>query len=353
MSGYRGFSETDRNNLKTNLPNRYIMRRVFSCLLVSMLSIYAYAQGGADYFDLVEEVFSSEFSLTDFKARYQDHITEVDESDEGKITLKDVALAGFKCTAGFSYFSDSNMKLLVAMPEYNSFSKSDQYLYAMKCHSFMIDRFGAPDKAEQESPDHPNVTEATTYTWQQESGIKIQATYSKTRRFDLYMVVVSRLPSNSTNTVQRKFFKTLELGKALTRPDIALALGTSTTYISATDISSGIQYTYFRPIHFGGIEWTVCQLETVENAMSSIMFTNISKYDNREVFKRISAALTQKYGVPEVDTDQESWFDGRTMVTLMYQYGLAKSGEMLHYVYLSYSDFDLHSKASDIIQSEL
>lgn len=353
MSGYRGFSETDRNNLKTNLPNRYIMRRVFSCLLVAMLSIYSYAQEEVDYFDLVEDVFSSEFSLTDFKTRYQDHITEVDESDEGKITLKDVALAGYKCTAGFSYFSDSNMKLLVAMPEYNSFSKSDQYLYAMKCHSFMIDRFGAPDKAEQESPDHPNVTEATTYTWQQESGIKIQATYSKTRRFDLYMVVVSRLPSNSTNTVQRKFFKTLELGKALTRPDIALALGTSTTYISATDISSGIQYTYFRPIHFGGIEWTVCQLETVENAMSSIMFTNISKYDNREVFKRISAALTQKYGVPEVDTDQESWFDGRTMVTLMYQYGFAKSGEMLHYVYLSYSDFDLHSKASDIIQSEL
>ena len=329
------------------------MRKVFSCLLVSILSIYAYAQEGADYFDMVEEVFSREFSLTDFKTRYQNHITAVNESAEGEITLKNIKLAGYNCTVSLNFYSDNNMRILVAMPEYNSFSKSDQYLYAIKCHSFMIERFGEPDTTKQDLPAHPKVTEETTYTWQQDNGIKIQATYSKTKSFDLYMVIVSRLPSNSTKIIQRKFFKTLELGNVLSKQQLSLALSTSPYNISETNLSSGINYKYFSPIHFGGIEWTVCQFETVENALSSVMFTNISKYDNRKIFKRISAALTEKYGIPQVDTDQETWFDGRTFIALMYQYELAKNVEMMHYVYLNYSDFDLLNKGSDIIQSEL
>lgn len=329
------------------------MRRVSTFLLLSLLCFSASAQKPLDYFVIVEAVFSNDFSISDFKEKYKDYIIEADESADGKISLRDIELNGYKSTAEINYYSDSEMKFLAIRPEYNSFFKADQYLYAIKCHSYMLDRFGAPDKTEEGSPSNTSIIEETTYTWHRENGLVITGTLSKTKRFNLYRVIAYQLPYNTTTTVQRNFFKTFELGKVVSKEQIALALGANTNNLHITKQSSGISYTCTKPIYFGGIEWTTTEFETVENVLSSIMFTHICPYDNREVFSRISTALTQKYGSPKVYNDEQAWFDGRTFITLLYQYGLSKNGEMKHYVYLIYLDHELHSKASQIIQSEL
>lgn len=330
------------------------MRRIFTSFCLSLLCISVSAQEALDYSVIAEVFFSKEFSLSDFIIKYKDYIIEYDDSADGEIILKDIELNGYKSTAHFYYsdYADGKIKLLAVMPEYSSFSKDDQYLYATKCHSHMLDKFGAPDKTEEGSPDLPSIIEETIYTWHRENGIVITGTLSKTKYFDLYMITVFNLPT--TAIVQRHFFKTLELGKVTSKEQIVLALGANTFHLHTTNQSSGTSYTYTKPIYFGGIEWTMTDLDTVENALSSIRFTHISQYDNRGIFRRISSALTQKYGTPKVDNNYEQgWFDHKTLVTLEYQYGLSKSGEMKHYVYLKYFDDELHNKASEIIQSEL
>ena len=167
------------------------------------------------------------------------------------------------------------------------------------------------------------------------------------------LVGIQKYFYSASTTVQRTFFKTLELGKVINKNDIAEALNSSINSLYIENQSSKMSYIYTKPLYYGGVEWTMCQFDTVENEFSSILFTHVGDYNNQEIFKRLSSALTQKYGTPKHYNHEESWFDGTTAIILSYNYSRSKSGVMKHYVYLKYSDIDLFTKSSQIIQSEL
>lgn len=326
------------------------MKRIVAILITLLLGTSAFAQELVDFFDLADEVLNSDLSVIDFKEKHKDLIVE---ATNGEITLKDIGLSKYNSRVCLSYSSDSEMKMLVAMPEYNSFTKTDKYLYATKCHSYMLERFGVPDKTEEAVAEHPSVIGETIYTWFEENGVVVTGTYSQTTSFGLYMVVITKYPISALTSVQRIFFKTIELGKIVDRSQIALALGSNISAIQVSNTSYGTSYQCIRPLYFGGIEWTVSDFNTVGNKLSKVMFTNISAYNNKSVFERLSLALTQKYGTPQKGENEETWFDGQTIITLQYQYAMSKGGEMKHYVYLSYIDLKLSTKEYEIIQSEL
>ena len=334
-----------------------IMRKLLSIIVTTLLVSSLSAQESLDFFDVAEDVFSKEFSVQNFAERYDANILEND--NYSTFEVKGVQLVGYECKTilyldGLEQ-SDVDLRALCAMPEINLFSKTDQYLFAMKWHSFMLDRFGTPDRTEVVQAQDEAILEETKYIWIKDE-IEITGTYSKTKSFPFYRIALTNSPSlpRATSTpVQRTFFKKLELGKVIDKARVVSALGCSTYDIQAVKTSHGTEYQYSTPLYFGGFEWTNCKFGTVGDTLYEVCLEHRSKRSNKELFEGLSDALTEKYGVSQTEGDVKYWLDAQTGIVLTYKYAMSRGGEMMHYVELMYADLELNGRRQEIINSEL
>lgn len=336
-----------------------IMRKLLSIIVTTLLVSSLSAQESLDFFDVAEEVFGTEFSIQNFAERPGAYVFEDEDFEGFQVKLNDVQLAGYKCSVDM-YANELEqpkleIKTLVASPEFNLFSKADKYLYAMKWHSFMLDRFGAPDRTEEVQEQDGDVLEETKYIWIKD-GIEIIGTYLKSRSYPLYMVTMTNtptLPRATSTPVQRTFLKKLELGKVIDKTRVVSALGCSTYGIQSVKTSHGTEYQYSTPLYFGGFEWTNCKFGTVGDILYEVCFEHRSKRSNKELFEGLADALTEKYGVSQTEGDVKYWLDTQTGIVLTYKYAMSRGGEMMHYVELMYADLELNGRRQEIINSEL
>ena len=340
------------------------MKKIISSLVAAILCTTLNAQNTLNFFDYVEDVISSKPSLSQFIEKYKDYFADDYDESTSSVYLKNMEAFGLSGGSLTMIMPEYNAKMLSFAIDYEALDSISRYESAEKCHKEMIKRFGKPIKEEAHSYDDPmkqeiaekmNMKGGITYTWQSNNGALVTSSRTKTAKEDVYVISVMtmELPSLTKTPIQRKFFRTLEFGKAVTKYQIATALEIDSFYIAEERISSGRKYNYWKPIYFGGIEWSFIEFKTVENLLSTVRLTHSSTKNNQDTFDSLFKALSEKYGDPTVEDNEAYWFDGKTFVIIKYQYGESKGGEMRHYVDLEYSDAQLSREAQNIITNEL
>lgn len=340
------------------------MKKITSFIFIALFSMAVSAQEKLKFFDLVKDVYGNDLTINQFQERYKSYFTERNDDVETVFSLKNIDFFGYDGTSLVTIEPEYKVKIVMGMPNYESLDSTSRYESAKKCHQYMIEALGQPQKEEALSFDDPmqkeissaiNVTGGISYSWMPEGGGVISASFMNTDKEDRYMVTFLTMesPFATSAPVQRKFFKTLEFGKSVTKYQISTALEINSLYLVEERTSSGRKYNYWKPIYFGGIEWSFIELKTVENLLSTVKFTQTHTKNNQDIFDTLFKALSQKYGDPSIEDNQAFWFDGQTAILLTYEYGESKGGEMRHYVNLGYSDMGLINKAQNIITNEL
>ena len=340
------------------------MKKIISSLVVAILCTTLSAQERINFFDYVEDVISNKLSLSQFIEKYKDYFTNDYDESTSSVHLKNIEAFGYDGGSLTMILPEYNAKVLSFGINYDALDSISRYESADRCHKAMIKLFGKPIKEEAHSYDDPmkqeiaekmNMKGGVTYTWQSNNGALVTSLRTKTAKEDVYMISVMtmELPSLTKTPIQRKFFRSLEFGKSITKYQIATALEINSYYIAEERISSGRKYNYWQPIYFGGIEWSFIEITTVENLLSSIRFTHSHTKNNQSIFDSLFKALSEKYGDPTIEDNEACWIDGPTAIVLTYQYGESKGGEMRHYVDLKYTDMQLNQEAHNIVTNEL
>lgn len=340
------------------------MKKIITSLVVALLCTTINAQEKLDFFDYVKDVIGNKLSLNQFIEKYKAYFTEDYDESTSSVGLKNLKIFGYDGGSLTMIMPDYNVKILTVTPDYETLDSVSRYESAEKCHKEMIKLFGKPIKEEINSYDDPvkqeiaqkmNMKGGVTYTWKSNDNVLLTSIWTKTDKEDVYLIsfMTMELPSLTKTPIQRKFFRTLEFGKAVTKYQIATSIEVDSFYIAEERTSSGRTYNYWKPVHFGGIEWSFIEIKTVENLLSSIRFTHSHTKNNQDIFDSLFKALSQKYGAPKIEDNQALWIDGPTAVILTYNYGESKGGEMRHYVDLEYSDMQLYNEARNIITNEL
>ena len=340
------------------------MKKIISSLVVAILCTTLSAQERINFFDYVEDVISNKLSLSQFIEKYKDYFSNDYDESTSSVHLKNIEAFGYDGGSLTMILPEYNAKVLSFGINYDVLDSISRYESADKCHKAMIKLFGNPIKEEAHSYDDPmrqeiaekmNMKGGMTYTWQSNNGVLVTSLRTKTAKEDVYMISVMTMdpPSLTKTPIQRKFFKTLEFGKAITKYQIATALEINSYYIAEERISSGRKYNYWESIYFGGIEWSFIEITTVENLFSSVRFTHTHTKNNQNIFDSLFKALSEKYGDPTIEDNEACWIDGPTAIVLTYQYGESKGGEMRHYVDLKYTDMQLNLEAHNIVTNEL
>lgn len=340
------------------------MKKIIASLVVAILCTTLSAQEKLDFFEYVEDVIGNKLSLSQFIEKYKPYFTDDYDESTSSVGLKNIDIFGYDGGSLTMFMPEYNVKILTVTPDYETLDSVSRYESAEKCHKEMVKRFGKPIKQETNSYDDPvkqeiaqkmNMKGGVTYTWKSNDNVLLTSIWTKTDKEDVYLIsfMSMEIPSLTNAPVQRKFFKTLEFGKYITKQQIASALEINSLYISEERRSSGKTYNYWQPIYFGGIEWSFIEFRTVENLLSTVRLTHSSTKNNQDIFDSLFKALSEKYGDPTVEDNEAYWFDGKTAVIIKYQYGESKGGEMRHYVDLEYSDMQLSQEAQNIITNEL
>ena len=340
------------------------MKKIASLLSIVLIGVTVSAQERLDFFSLVKDIYGNNLTIAQFQEKYKPYFTERNDDIETVFSLKNIDFFGYDGTSLVTIEPKYKVKIVMGMPNYESLDSTSRYESAQKCHQYMIEAFGHPQKEEALLFDDPmrqeiasaiNVKSGISYSWMPEGGGVISGSLMHTDEEDRYMVTFWAMesPFTTLNPVQRKFFKTLEFGKAITKYQISTALEINSLYLTEERTSSGRRYNYWRPIYFGGIEWSFIELTTVENLLSTVKLTHTHTKNNQDIFDTLFKALSQKYGDPSIEDNQAFWFDGQTAILLTYKYGESKGGEMRHYVNMEYSDMGLVNKAQNIITNEL
>ena len=340
------------------------MKKIISSLVVAILCTTLNAQDKLDFFDYVKDVIGNKLSLSQFIEKYKPYFTEDYDESTSSVGLKNLDIFGYDGGSLTMFMPEYNVKILSVTPDYKTLDSVSRYESADKCHKEMLKLFGEPIKEEPITLDDPqkkeiaeqtNIKGGTVFTWAAGSGVLLTSQIMNTDKEDQYMITFTymELPSLTKTPIQRKFFKSLEFGKAVTKHQIATALEISSYDITEERISSGRKYNYWRPIYFGGIEWSFIEITTVENLLSSVRFTHTHTKNNQNIFDSLFKALSDKYGNPSVEDNEACWIDGPTAIILTYKYGESKGGEMRHYVDLKYTDMQLNQEAHNIVTNEL
>lgn len=341
------------------------MKKIISFLSVVLLGMTVSAQERLKFFDLVYDVFGNNLTLTQFQERYKPYIAEREDDVKNVFSLEEnIDFLGYIGASIVQIYPEYNLKIVTGMPKYEALDSVSRYESAKKCHQCMIEVFGHPQKEEalsvddiqqQEIAKAINVKGGIVYRWMPEGGGLISASIMNTDKEDRYMVTFGAMesPFKTTTPVQRKFFKTLEFGKEVTKYQIATALEISSVYLAEERTSSGRAYNCLKPIYFGGVEWSFIEFETVENLLSTVRLTHTQLNNNKDIFDSLFRVLSQKYGDTSIENNEAFWFDGQTAIILTYKYGKSKGGEMRHYVNLEYSDMALINKAQNLVTDEL
>lgn len=340
------------------------MKKIISSLVVAILCTTLNAQDKLDFFDYVEDVIGNKLSLSQFTEKYKPYFTEEYDESTSSVRLKNLNIFGYDGGSLTMIMPEYNVKILTVTPDYETLDSVSRYESAEKCHKEMIKLFGKPIKEEVNSYDDPikqeiaqkmNMKGGVTYTWKSNNNVLITSIWTKTNKEDVYLIsfMTMELPALTKTPIQRKFFRTLEFGKTVTKYQIATALEINSFYIAEERISSGRKYNYWKPIYFGGIEWSFIELTTMENLLSSVRFTHTHTKNNQNIFDSLYKALSEKYGNPTIENNEAWWIDGQATIVLTYKYGQSKGGEMRHYVDLQYADIQLNNEAQNIITSEL
>lgn len=340
------------------------MKKIISFLSVVLLGMTVSAQERLKFFDLVYDVFGNNLTLTQFQERYKPYIAEREDDVKNVFSLEEnIDFLGYIGASIVQIYPEYNLKIVTGMPKYEALDSVSRYESAKKCHQYMIEAFGQPqneevlsyDPMQQEMAKAINVNGGVVYRWIPEGGGVISASILNTDEEDRYMVTFWAMesPFKTTTPVQRKFFKTLEFGKDVTKYHIATALEINSFYLAEERTSSGRTYNCLKPIYFGGVEWSFIEFKTVENMLSTVRLTHTQKNNNQDIFNSLFRVLSQKYGDTSIEDNQAFWFDGQTAILLTYKYGKSRGGEMRHYVNLEYSDMALINKAQNLVTDEL
>lgn len=340
------------------------MKKIISFLFVVLLGVTVSAQERLNFFDLVKDVFGNNLTPTQFQERYEAYFSEKNDNANTVYTLKNIDFFGYDGTSSVTIEPKYKLRIVIGMPNYESLDSVSRYESAKKCHQSMIETFGQPQEVETLSSDNTlpqvmanatNIKSRVAYRWMSEGDGVICAYMMKTDKEDRYIVTFCMIESLCTTfmPVQRKFFKTLEFGKDVTKHQISTALETNSIYLSEARTSSGRVYNYWKPIYFGGVEWSFIEFRTVGSLLSTVRLTHTQLSNNHDIFDSFLRALTQKYGKPLIKDKQAYWSDGQTAILLTYMYGQSKGGEMRHYVNLEYSDMALINKAQNLVTDEL
>ena len=340
------------------------MKKIISSIAIALLCIAANAQEKLNFFDYVEDMIGNKLSLNQFTEKYKPYFTEDYDKSTSSVTLKNLDIFGYDGASLTMFMPEYNVKIISGLPDIEKLDSVSRYESAEKCHKEMTKLFGKPIKEEVNSYDDPikkeiaeemNMKGGVTYTWESPKGVILTSSWTKTDKEDVYMVtfMTMELPSLTKTPIQRKFFKTLEFGKAVTKQQISAAIEINSLFISEERTSSGRSYNYWDKIYFGGIEWSFIEFMTVENRLSSVRFTHSHLKNNQNIFDSLFNALSEKYGEPTIEDNEACWIDGPTAIVLTYNYGESKGGEMRHYVDLRYADMQLTNEAQNIITNEL
>ena len=340
------------------------MKKIISSIAIALLCLTANAQEKLNFFDYVEDMIGNKLSLSQFTEKYKPYFTEDYDKSTSSVTLKNLDIFGYEGASLTMFMPEYNVKIIAGLPDFEKLDSVSRYESAEKCHKEMTKLFGKPLKEEVNSYDDPmkqeiakemNMKGGVTYTWESPKGVLLTSSWTKTDKEDVYMVtfMTMELPSLTKTPIQRKFFRTLEFGKAVTKQQIAAATEINSLYISEERTSSGRTYNYWDKIYFGGIEWSFIEFMTVENKLSSVRFTHSHLKNNQNIFDSLFKALSEKYGDPTIEDNEACWIDGPTAIVLTYKYGESKGGEMRHDVDLRYADMQLTNEAQNIITNEL
>lgn len=345
------------------------MKSFVTILSFILLCIQLSAQEKIGAFQLIRDVCENNISVDDFKYKYVDYFTkdqDKNSTDLGMFYLKNISFAGYESDGAVIIDPDVNLRTILILPNHQVLDSVSRYQVADKCHDYLLAILGQPANEKNISLDDPlialaaqtlNLKEATTYyEWFNDTAtLSYSSTRGKTNKEDVYALVVTNIPSlfAITPIIQRRFFKTLEFGKYVTKQQIATALEISSYDIEEVRKSSGKTYHYWKSVYFGGIEWSFIEISTVEGKLATVRLTDSQLKDNKDIYDRLLEALTNKYGEPNDDETWIRWNDGTTGVILSYTFSESRGGEMRHYVNLEYWDVKLHKEAQNIIKNEL
>lgn len=343
------------------------MKRLVLFLIVVFFYNTLIAQNKIDAFKLINDVCEKNISANEFKKQYIAYFTKDQDkssTDLGIFALENISFAGYESNGMAIINPEAEMKIVAIMPNHEALDSISRYQIAEKCHEHVINVLGKPDNEENTSLDNPmvqqikgdlKIKEGKTYTWINNTNAHYASMWYKSEKEDLYILMVMAITSPySTNApIQRQFFRTLEFGKYITKQQIATALEISSYDIDEERKSSGKNYNYWRPVYFGGIEWSFIEIGTVEGKLATVRLTDSQLKDNKYIYDRLLEALTDKYGEPKVYDSSVLWNDGTTAVELSHSYSESKGGEMRHYVNIEYTDIELFREAQNIITNEL
>lgn len=343
------------------------MKRIIIALFIAGIYTSMSAQQSIDAFKLINDVCEKNISANEFKKQYIAYFTKDQDkssTDLGFFALENISFAGYESNGMVIINPEAEMKIVAIMPNHEVLDSISRYQIAEKCHEHVINVLGKPDNEENTSLDNPMVQQITedlkikegkTYTWINNTNAPYASMWYKTEKEDFYILMVMAITSPySTNApIQRKFFRTLEFGKYITKQQIATALEISSYDIDEERKSSGKTYNYWSPVYFGGIEWSFIEIGTVEGKLATVRLTDSQLKDNKYIYDRLLEALTDKYGEPKAYDSSVLWNDGTTAVELSHSYSESKGGEMRHYVNIEYTDIELFREAQNIITNEL
>lgn len=343
------------------------MKRLVLFLIVVFFYNTLTAQNKIDAFKLITDVCENNISVNEFKQQYAIYFTEDQDkssTDLGMFALENISFAGYESNCMVIINPEAEMKVVAIMPNFEVIDSVSRYQVADKCHNHMITVLGEPDNVENTSLDDPmtqqiagnmKIKDGKTYIWINNVDVPHAAMRFKTEKEDYYIVMVMMMPSpySTLTPIQRQFFRTLELGEYVTKQQVATALEISSYDIDEERKSSGKTFHYWKPIYFGGIEWSFVDIRTVEGKLATVKFTNSQLKYNKYIYDQLHEALTNKYGDSKEYDNSVIWNDGTTAVELSYSYSESKGGEMRHYVNIEYIDIQLYTEAQNIITNEL
>lgn len=335
------------------------------------------AQEKPDMFEFLS-TFERQTTIEEFKVKYADSLHPLNDS------LQMPNDAGLFFTELFNYEGSPSAQIVVIEPSNGAvticaipdLTKVDSLAYSqasVDLRNYVIRNIGEPDLVDDNISDNAEFLALFTdgimengkrYLWENEKEEAEYAAFSVTSKgtemfvFMILPQVVAEEANQplglSSTPLQRIFFKKLELGKYIASYQLANYLDVSSYKIVENKTSEGKIYQVLFDGYFGGHKWDLLEINSVDDKLSSIHFTNSKTSNNKHVYEDLLEKLTSKYGEPMVtDETSRGWYDSSTMISLYYVYGPNNGGEWRHFVVLGYVDRDLYDQGTTKATDEL
>lgn len=328
------------------------MKKFVTILSLILLCMQLTAQEKIEALKLIGDVCEKNISVDEFKHQYVDYFSkdhDTDSTDFGIFALQNISFAGYESDGVVSISSISNLRHVYITPNHEVLDSVSRHQVADKCHEYLLEVLGQPANEENIFKD------VIIYEWFNDTTtLYCLATRRKTDKEDVYELrVTNPSPFAITPKIQRRFFKTLEFGKNVTKNQIVTALNIPSYLIKEERKSYGLMYRCLESVHFGGIKWSFLEIDTVNDKLATVRLISSQLEDNKYVYDTLLEALTNKYGKPSENDILVFWGDGLTAVLLSHEYGKSNGGEMRHYVNLEYIDLTLLKESLNTIKNEL